>query len=382
MKLCQSLTAAVATVEHAATPPAEEGPVYSLEGYWQQQQQAQQVARTSAQHDLMLAMQEQYKCNWSDAAAAEAHQPQASPEHTLQAPGPCVLPAQQQWAAIGSSLLHHLGLVVSLVSVMVLANSSQQMLLHDLLLTWHQKQQPDQRCGLAAADCPEDLKATAENIACLQHDTTDGSPAAAAFLLLLQHLAMFYSLETGRFQQQLQITVKHSSASPTGDSIAPSSKLLTDDNNRQQMAPVDQQHLRNNYMLAEEEQQFIAAATSQYIGRLLEDTAPACYVRLLLQLVQEQKAPVHIQYLTAVLQEKDRQGRKAGSSMLQALQTQETLGAMADDFQIQAKDIKKRYKNTKKTLRANVEANAVLQQQCLASKAHAAKDKVRDDDEW
>eukprot|EP00775_Hariotina_reticulata_P012507 gene12507-12641_t len=65
--------------------------------------------------------------------------------------------------------------------------------------------------------------------------------------------------------------------------------------------------------------------------------------------------------------------KPSGGVSKKALQTQETLGAMADDSQIQAKDIKKRYKNTKKTLRANVEANAVLQQQCLASKAHAAK---------
>jgi hypothetical protein len=41
--------------------------------------------------------------------------------------------------------------------------------------------------------------------------------------------------------------------------------------------------------------------------------------------------------LNALLQEKDRQGRKAGNSMLQAIQTQETLGAMADDLQLQAK---------------------------------------------
>jgi hypothetical protein len=263
MKLCQSLTAAVATVQDAATPPAEEGAFQSPEGHWlQQQQQAQQATRIVAQRDLMLAIQlleiaggcttcassssaaavrsqissdlraelsiltdvldlclhwmgkgqdchpasetadpwlqvtagpdcgaaaapaavcypwamqgqevgsrmltttaaehavsmqivegtstssslchellcsmlrvlqhtasaavqDQYKGGLSEVAAAEAHQPSPS---TLPAPGAGTVPARQQWAAIGSSLLHHLDLVLSLAAASTSAQGPQ-----------------------------------------------------------------------------------------------------------------------------------------------------------------------------------------------------------------------------------------------------------------
>jgi hypothetical protein len=163
------------------------------------------------------------------------------------------------------------------------------MLLHDLLLTWHQKQQQVQ--------CTDASKTAADSIACLQHDTTGNGLPTAAFLLLLQHLTMFYSLEADRFQQQLQNAVHRSSATPTGDSVFCGSKMLRNTNDQQQEAHAGPKRQQNDYMQAEEVQQCITAATCQYVDRLLHDTAPACYVPLLLQLVREQEIPVYLQVM-------------------------------------------------------------------------------------
>lgn len=68
-----------------------------------------------------------------------------------------------------------------------------------------------------------------------------------------------------------------------------------------QQAKQQEQQQPFDYMLGEEEAACVEASTSRFTANLMAETAPACYLPLLLQLINEQAAPKHVRVRTCTL---------------------------------------------------------------------------------
>lgn len=151
-----------------------------------------------------------------------------------------------------------------------------------------------------------------------------------AFLLLIKHLSAFYELERACFRQQLLSTLGGATAAaPTraadmdaaaaahgaseaahganatrqqkGQTLGSRSSTgrmgqASSGNANEGPQQPQQQHLQPSfdYMLGEEEAVCVDVATKHFVANLLDDTAPACYTPVLVQLMQTSSAPGHV----------------------------------------------------------------------------------------
>jgi hypothetical protein len=208
-------------------------------------------------------------------------------------------------------------LLLHMLQVLCGASHHQQLLLHDLLCTWHKQlatqQQPPAAPAAAAAAVHVDSVTKGQQCLALKGDTTaaaaestaqqDVQEAAAAaavaalngrliaFLLLVKHLSGLYAPEQERFRQRVAHAMK--AASTAAAEAAPD---VGGEVSQQQSAgkPQQQQQQRFDYMLDEEEAACVEASAAQFTADLLAETAPACYLPLLLQLVGAEAAPAHV----------------------------------------------------------------------------------------
>jgi hypothetical protein len=242
-------------------------------------------------------------------------------------------------------------LLLLLLQVLCIANSGRQFLLHELLLCWHKELASSTPAAAATTiSAPLAAAAAAHEQAGFGADTASSAGAAAtdakhhaklvAFLLLMQHLAGFYKTEQQRFKQGLAATLRASAAAAggaaaAGDDFAGSAdaatapaaasraarkpgsdgqqypqQLQTDVSTSpdvQQAAAGAQEGAggagdpRSNlgggmfdYMLGEEERQWVEESTAKFTSGLLEETAPACYLPVLLQLLASADVPEHV----------------------------------------------------------------------------------------
>lgn len=225
-------------------------------------------------------------------------------------------------------------------------NQGRQLLLHELLLAWHKglartaNNSPDRAAAAAPAHATEDRPADVAIGAAQQQQ----HGKMVAFLLLVQHLAGFYQLEQQRFKQRLAATLRASSAAADEDAAGSHSRLGRpgssavaaaggpstaasrkraangkacsdqEHDQRQKQQQQDDAHASKagetsaaaaaavhsssggvfDYMLDEEERQCVEASTAEFTASLLADTAPACYLPLLSQLLTDAMAPTHI----------------------------------------------------------------------------------------
>ncbi|KAF6254508.1 hypothetical protein COO60DRAFT_1642297 [Scenedesmus sp. NREL 46B-D3] len=222
----------------------------------EQQQQCFAVS-TSTLQDLLTSLLRILHKAANTAAADDSKQPAASQDagavqNSLPAASSGV--SQLLLAGLGSTLLHHLELVVSLaacsaesaaalpaqlhvevlghyVQVLCVANTGRQFLLHELLLSWHTElaSSPPSTAPITAAGAAAAAAAAAAD----QDDAAKSEPGAAAF----------------------------------------------------------------DYMLGEEERQWVEESTAKFTSGLLAETAPACYLPVLLQLLAGPEVPTHVQVL-------------------------------------------------------------------------------------
>jgi hypothetical protein len=232
--------------------------------------------------------------------------------------------------------------------VLCAANTGRQFLLHELLLCWHKELASSSTPTTAPPAAPgqgEDAKtAAAAAAAASASAAVAGAKRHAklvAFLLLVQHLSGFYKTEQQRFRQGLAATLRASAADDddatcsyadaaaaegstaalpkskarkrASDGRSRSQQLQLNDSNPQhdqqsnQLAAVDQGTATDmigskpnpgsaafDYMLGEEERQRLEEPTAKFTSGLLEETAPACYLPLLLQLLAGAEVPTHI----------------------------------------------------------------------------------------
>lgn len=231
------------------------------------------------------------------------------------------------------------------VQVLCAANSSNRMALHELLLTWHKDLLTwrDVHADVAHAEAASS-SSDAESDTVAHPDLVEATAAAAAataaakmqgkvaaFLLLLQHLAGFYQLEQQRFKQRLLTTLQEPAGAAAADADAGSSQPAASEHPLQQLQRRDrnassgsisrkchntatadgdsvgavptsqaQQHsgigaeATFDYMMAEESQERVESSTEEFMVGLMAETAPACYLPLLLQLLQSAESPEHV----------------------------------------------------------------------------------------
>lgn len=221
---------------------------------------------------------------------------------------------------------------VLLPQVLCAANTGRQFLLHELLLCLHKELAGSITPATAAtASHGQAAEATtgAADVAVTAAADAQRNAKLVAFLLLVQHLSGLYKTEQQRFRQGLSATLRSSAAAAEDDAgtaasaSAPKSKARkqasSSSSSSQQLQPVDgsSSHaqtaaaqdaaaagpgdLQSNpggaafdYMLGEEERQWLEDSTAQFTTGLLEETAPACYLPLLLQLLAGAEVPTHV----------------------------------------------------------------------------------------
>jgi hypothetical protein len=186
------------------------------------------------------------------------------------------------------------------VQVLCKANRHQQLLLHELLATWHKQLAQGPYASAAAA-----VAGAARSSEC--KDTASAAAAAAAanarlvaFLLLVKHLSGFYALEQASFKQRVVTAMQAASRGLSADGGSTAAALTAAaatiaDTDKQQ-----QQQQGFDYMCGEEEAACVEASTARFTAGLLAETAPACYLPLLLQLVGAQGASTHVKVRGAV----------------------------------------------------------------------------------
>jgi hypothetical protein len=254
--------------------------------------------------------------------------------------------------------LREMTCIAVFLQVLCVANTGRQFLLHELLLCWHKELASSSppaaattTAAAAAATTPADDLGAGTDAATTAAVTAAAAATASdskrhakliAFLLLMQHLAGFYKTEQLRFKQGLAATLQASAVAAagadTGADIATAAggaaaaataagsraarKRACGGQQRSQQRdddatlPYDQQAaaaaaelevaadaadpqsnlggVTFDYMLGEEERQWVEESTAKFTSGLLEETAPACYLPMLRQLLSGAEVPAHV----------------------------------------------------------------------------------------
>jgi hypothetical protein len=170
---------------------------------------------------------------------------------------------------------------VLLMQVLCAANRSQQLLLFELLCSYHTQLAGAAPAGHAGCKDADPAAAAAAPVA-----ATDAR--LVAFLLLVKHLSGFYFGEQALFKQKVIAAMKQTTdADPTAGAGGGGGNGI-------HATPNQQQQQGFAYMLGEEEAACVEASTARFTANLLAETAPACYLPLLLHLVGAQEAPSHV----------------------------------------------------------------------------------------
>jgi hypothetical protein len=213
--------------------------------------------------------------------------------------------------------------------VLCTANRNQQLALHELLCSWHKQLAASTAATAAAAagatGCAADGSRVQETAAAAAGaGAAAGSNARlAAFLLLVKHLSGFYALEQTLFRQRVITAMKANTATAAGgagqitkpSTVEGAASQHTGHSQQQQQ---QQQHF--DYMLGEEEAACVDASTAHFTANLLAETAPACYLPLLLQLVGVHAAPTHVR-VSALAPRFNNHGSASGAQLDNASNT-------------------------------------------------------------
>jgi hypothetical protein len=187
------------------------------------------------------------------------------------------------WARIAARLRHHLDWMLvtaragasgcarlpletlsDYLKVLCTAASGSPPVLHDLLAAWH-----------------DDLAATT------QRDAATYDVRAAAFLLLLQHLAPRYAVERAAFRRRLLVTLQASGGSSAAcnnsgvDGGGGGAGASLEGGHRCTAAPLAE----GPAQASEQEQALLDKESMRFMEELMRETAPGCYAPLLAALL-------------------------------------------------------------------------------------------------